>query len=108
MTTAPRIDHVTVELGENPVDHVTLDVGETFCDTVTVQQRDNFPVRITEIHMDVPVGLPGRDGKDGATDYEELTSKPSIEGTTLTGNKTFEDLGLRPMTLQEIDAIIYG
>ena len=30
----------------------------------------------------------------GTTDYEELDNKPQINGVTLIGNKTFEDLGL--------------
>ena len=41
-------------------------------------------------------------------DYEELVNKPSIEGVTLRGNKTFEDFGYTAITSQEIDEIIYG
>lgn len=41
-------------------------------------------------------------------DYEELVNKPSIEGITLIGNKTFEDFGYTAITPQEIDEIIYG
>lgn len=39
-------------------------------------------------------------------DYEPLTSKPSIEEVTLSGNKTFRELGLRRMTNLEIEAIL--
>lgn len=33
-------------------------------------------------------------GGSGTTDYADLTNKPSINGVTLTGNKTLKDLGL--------------
>lgn len=33
-------------------------------------------------------------GTGGTTNYEELSNKPSINGVTLIGDKTFEDLGL--------------
>lgn len=33
-------------------------------------------------------------GSGGATSYAELTDKPSIEGVTLEGDSTFEDLGI--------------
>ena len=33
-------------------------------------------------------------GSSGTTDYNALTNKPSINGITLTGNKTSIDLGM--------------
>ena len=33
-------------------------------------------------------------GSTGATDYNQLTNRPSINGTTLSGNKTSSQLGL--------------
>lgn len=38
--------------------------------------------------------------------YPDLQGKPSIEGVTLVGNKTFSDLGLSPLTTAEIEAIL--
>ena len=38
--------------------------------------------------------------------YPDLQGKPSIEGVTLVGNKTFSDLGLSPLTIAEIEAIL--
>lgn len=35
------------------------------------------------------------EGSGGTTDYTDLTNKPSINGTTLSGNKTASDLGLQ-------------
>lgn len=39
-------------------------------------------------------------------DYEKLINKPSINGVTLTQNKTFEDLGDHVLSNLEIMAII--
>ena len=36
----------------------------------------------------------GGSGSGGTTDYNALTNKPSINGITLTGNKTPFDLGI--------------
>lgn len=42
----------------------------------------------------------------GSNDYDALIHKPQINNVTLTGNKTFEELGLRPATNTEISEII--
>lgn len=38
----------------------------------------------------------GSGGSGGITNYEELTNKPKINNTTLTGNKSLADLGIEP------------
>lgn len=47
---------------------------------------------------------------DGVTvaDYETLSNKPSINGVTLIGNNTFEQLGLHPVTSNDIHEIVGG
>lgn len=40
-------------------------------------------------------------GGSGTTDYDALTNKPSINGVTLSGNKTSEDLGIEVPTIPE-------
>lgn len=42
-------------------------------------------------------------GGGGTDDYDELTNKPSIEGVTLEGNKTFDQLNLTGITNSEIE-----
>lgn len=44
----------------------------------------------------------------GTFNYEELDNKPSIEGTTLIGDKTLPEIGVGLITPQEIDQLIYG
>lgn len=43
---------------------------------------------------------------DGVSDYEELDNKPQINDVELVGNKSFPDLGMRPMTNMEIMEIL--
>lgn len=40
-------------------------------------------------------------------DYNKLRNKPSIENVTLEGNKTIDQLGVRSLTVQEIEKILY-
>lgn len=39
-------------------------------------------------------------------DYELLGNLPQIEGVELSGNKTFEDLGLTALTVAEVEAAL--
>lgn len=45
-------------------------------------------------------------GSGGTNDYEELKNKPKINEVELEGNKSFEELGITPLTNMEILAII--
>ena len=44
----------------------------------------------------------------GILDYNKLINKPQINDVELIHNKTFEDLGLRPLSFLEIKRIIRG
>lgn len=50
----------------------------------------------------------GESYKVVTNDYNALINKPSIEDVVLVGNKTFPELGLNTMTMQEIDDILFG
>lgn len=41
------------------------------------------------------------------SDYEKLKNLPQIEGNTLIGNKTFKQLGMDTLSVQEIEKILY-
>lgn len=45
-------------------------------------------------------------GGGGSNDYNQAVNKPQINNQTLVGNKTFQDLGLKPLTNTEIMEII--
>lgn len=42
----------------------------------------------------------------GTDDYDSLRNKPMIEGVTLEGNKTFEELHMNRLTNIEIENIL--
>lgn len=48
----------------------------------------------------------GGGGSGGATNYNSLTNKPSINEVTLTGNISFQQLGIAEISNSEIEAII--
>lgn len=50
-------------------------------------------------------GSGGGGGEGGTSNYNQLTNKPSINSVTLSGNKSFNDLGLTPITTAEINAL---
>ncbi len=48
----------------------------------------------------------GGGGSGGTTNYNALTNKPSINGVTLTGALTLQQLGIAEISNSEIEAII--
>lgn len=42
----------------------------------------------------------------GITDYSDLNGKPSINGVQLVGDLSLEDIGVTPVTSEEIDAAL--
>lgn len=55
---------------------------------------------LEETSLTLEFGLPG-----SATDYAQLTNKPQIEGVTLEGNKTFPNLNLDVISIDDIDLL---
>lgn len=43
----------------------------------------------------------------GTTDYGGLTGKPSIEGHTLAGDSTIQQIGVGALPVSEIEKILY-
>ena len=42
---------------------------------------------------------------EGVIDYDELQNRPQINGTTLSGDKSFEDLGLSGIPVADVEAL---
>ena len=58
-------------------------------------------------HLEKVIALYGGSGGSGGTnDYNSLTNKPSINGVTLTGNKTLAQLGIIPATNTKLGEVI--
>lgn len=47
-------------------------------------------------------GSVGRAEKVYENDYNKLVNKPQIEGNTLENDKTFDELGMTPLSAQEL------
>ena len=58
--------------------------------------------------IETEASLVGTIGEQGSTttNYNNLINKPSIESVELLGDKTFNDFGLLPMTLEEIENLL--
>lgn len=72
---------------------------------------NDFPIRVNmgvgtlggRVNMGVGTQITPR---AGATSYEDLEDKPSINGVELAGNKTFAELGEQTITNAELAQII--
>lgn len=65
-------------------------------------------VELTSDDFDVNLEMDlSTSGGGGSDDYNQLRNKPSIEGNLLVGNKTFPQLGLDTLSVQEIEKILY-
>jgi len=95
-------------------------------DTVTPQSRDEQILRATidgvpyndppqsrieylllELKEAIEAG--GGGGGGGTTNYNLLNNKPSINGVTLTGNKTTSDIGIdedEPLTTAQMNSLL--
>ncbi len=53
-----------------------------------------------------PQGPQGPPGPAGTTNYNLLENRPSIQSIELIGNRTFEELGIMPISQEEIVNIL--
>lgn len=53
-----------------------------------------------------PPGPKGDPGGGGTGSYNDLTDRPQIEGVTLVGDKSYEDLNLQPITNSEMEDML--
>ena len=84
---------------------------------VTVTGDERVSLRVTgdtKVPMDLTEPKPVKTRMDSSVrvlengSYNAMTDKPSIQGNTLEGDKSFRDLGLEEITPADIDDIIYG
>lgn len=76
---------------------------------VSVTQVQSTGTKIATVTVDgTDTDLYAPSGSGGTSDYEDLSNKPSINGTSLVGNKTSADLGIdqtEPIPIADIRAI---
>lgn len=66
--------------------------------------RTSIPMDVSQDAQSVDMDVGG--GIAILTDYNLLNNKPQIEGVTLEGNKTFEELTLVSLTNAEIEQLL--
>lgn len=66
----------------------------------------NFGGYGPQIELEIQEVFEGGGSAEETNDYEKLINKPSINGVTLQGDRSFEDLGVTPLTNMEILEII--
>ena len=65
-------------------------------------------LRIEEVYalLNKRIQESGGSGGGGTSNYNSLSNKPVINGVTLTGNLSLEDLGIEEISNTEIEQII--
>lgn len=53
-------------------------------------------IKVNTVRLTGDIKVPVAGSGSGTSDYNELSNKPSINGTTLKGNMSFEELGIQP------------
>lgn len=65
--------------------------------------EDNIDIDLIEEEQEIEIDLEGEVSEIYVYDYEKITNKPKINGIELVGNKSLQDLGLRPLSNTEIE-----
>lgn len=84
-------------------------VEEILFDTINGEEYNGLPEsRIEELLLELKAVIEaGGGGGGGTTNYNLLQNKPSINGVTLSGNKTSADLSIdQPLTEAQMAALI--
>lgn len=102
-TTTDR-DELRAGLDDGADLHLSLSGDETLSATMAEEKRINAQL---EADDDLAADF-GTIQKVSTSNYEDLYNKPKIEGVTLIGDKTYDELGLPGITAQEIDDILFG
>lgn len=98
-----KITDLTVETGAT-IDETTYKVNIAEENVYKVEQEPE-PVAVKVLMLKGEKGDPGSGG-GGAGTYADLPDKPSINGTTLVGAKSIEDLNVYPLTNLEIEELL--
>lgn len=99
-------EDLMVELQEKAEGVMASAVGESgsLADSTTLDAVLDEGRNLIAYMTDLQIYQEGGSG-GGTFNYEELLNLPSIEGVTLRGNKTLEQLGITEITTAEIDAM---
>lgn len=83
------------ETGQTNIENVTATVT-----TLSPGSQATANAILEENGLTLEFGIPG-----SISDYNQLSNKPQIEGVTLEGNKTFPNLNLDVISIDDIDIL---
>ncbi len=76
--------------------------------TINGTEYENLPQsRLEYLLLELKEAIEaGGGGGGGTTNYNLLTNLPQINGVTLKGDKSFDDLGMQPLTNEQMNALL--
>ncbi len=93
--------------------HVASMTGDSFDAFALTDEGENLTeidgdsINLVSIEGDeIRAASEGSPESGGTNDYNELINKPQIEGVTLIGDKTYEELNLQRITNSELEDIL--
>ena len=82
---------------------LTLDTNETM--NIDLSPKSNMELNLTpKSNMEIKISVPKN--ISSSLDYERLRNKPQIESVELSGNKSFDELGLIPLDADDLIEIL--
>lgn len=75
--------------------------------TINGTEYSNLPQsRLEYLLLELKEAIEAGGGGGGTTNYNLLTNLPQINGVTLKGDKSFDDLGMQPLTNEQMNALL--
>lgn len=75
--------------------------------TINGTEYENLPQsRLEYLLLELKEAIEAGGGGGGTTNYNLLTNLPQINGVTLKGDKSFDDLGMQPLTNEQMNALL--
>lgn len=62
--------------------------------------------RLEYLLLELKATIEAGGGGGGTTNYNLLTNLPQINGVTLKGDKSFDDLGMQPLTNEQMNELL--
>lgn len=75
--------------------------------TINGTEYESLPQsRLEYLLLELKSVIEAGGGGGGTTNYNLLTNLPQINGVTLKGDKSFDDLGMQPLTNEQMNALL--
>lgn len=75
--------------------------------TINGTEYENLPQsRLEYLLLELKEAIEAGGGGGGTTNYNLLTNLPQINGVTLKGDKSFDDLGMQSLTNEQMNALL--